>query len=424
MPVQTDVGDMSLNSLYSAQNQAQFSKLAVYFALNQIERIPQLEVYSKMFGDIPWQSNMGTTLQGLRVEPTPKVRGDFRPNAVTTRANVDIFDQREYKEQAVVYWHKVQSPLIYFLRNWQDFISNQVQPAVNDINEQVVYLNEMFIRTGMWDRAPFLYVCGANGPYTPMPHNGVVGGVGANPKTQQVLQQLFGATTPDALTLPAIHNALVTLQVDAGAAPISNPASALPKENDLLRGNYVLVTSSEAYGQLIWDTAFQRIRSINDNYVNNRFMDHLFGQLAVKGEQYPLRFDVNGNVVAPEVVDEPSGETVPNPNYASPAIALYEVAWIMGGSCYRSVRIGPPPKDFSGGVSAKQANGMNWNGKVYITDKILIRDGAAPNNIEYNSYGEYLRIQGTITMGLLAGRPRSCIPIIFQRRRTSELSAT
>lgn len=414
---------MANNSLYSAQNQAQFSKLAVYFALNQLDRIPQLEVYGKIFGDIPWQPSMGTTLQGLRVEPTPKVRGEFRPNAITTRANVDIFDQREYKEQAVVNWHKVQSPLIYFLRNWQDFISNQIQPAIGDINEQVVYLNELFIRTAMWDRSPFVYLVGQNGPYQAAPHNGVIGGVGADPKPVAWRAGIFGGASgpPDFLTLPAIHNAMVTLQVDAGAAPISNPASALPKENDLLRGNYVLMTSTEAYGQLIWDQAFQRLRSINDNYVNNKFMDHLFGQLAIKGLQYPVRYKIDGTIVVPEIIDEASGETIPNPDYASPAVAQFEEAWIMGGQCYRSVKIGPPPKDFAGGASVKQVNGMNWNGKVYTTDKILIRDGAAPNNIEYNSYGEYLRIQGVLTMGILPQRPRSAMPIIFQRRRTSEI---
>ncbi len=431
MPTVTDLNDF--DQIYNVQNQSQFSKLTVYFALNQVQYFPIHEVFGMLYADKPWQPNMGPTMQGVRIEPTPKVRTFFRPNAITARANKDVFDQRENQERASVFWHKFESPLIYFLRNWQDFIADQIRPAMADMNEQVVFNNERFIETVMYDRSPFVYNAGdtTNGPMIKAPDSGPPNYT-ASPKSADWLANQL-ANNKANLTLAVVDNAYLTLREEQGAAPFDGSKNALPKDGDLLRGKYVLLTSSEAFSQIKWDRAWTRFRDINQDYVGTQWMGQIFGEMIVRGIPKPFRFDGTGAAVQPEVLVEQlvgqssqgGSETVPNPNYAKLSGAPFEMGWLLGADAYHTIKIGPPPKEFSGGASAKQVSGMNWNGKVYITDRVLLRstDGGGNTVYEYNSYGEYLRLQSTLTMGCLPGRPRNALPILFARSRVSEAPA-
>jgi hypothetical protein len=420
MPTLQDLNDF--DGIYSVQSQNQFSKLSVYFALNQVQYIPMKEVFGMLYADKPWQANMGPTMQGVRIEPTPKIRTFFRPNAITARANKDVFDQRENQERASVFWHKFESPLIYFLRNWQDFIADQIRPAMSDMNDQIVFSNERFIETVMWDRAPAVYTAGdtVNGPLIVAPDSGPPAYT-ATPKSAAWLSGQLN-NVKSGLTLAVVDNAFLTLREEQGAAPFDGAKNALPKDNALVQGKYALLTSSEAFSQIKWDPAWTRFRDVNEDYIGSTFMGEIFGQVVVKGLQKPFRFDATGVAIAPEILIEATGETIPNPNYSKVDSAPFELAWMLGSDAYHTVKIGPPPKEFSGGASAKQVNGMVWNGKVNITDRVLLRstDTAGNTVYEYNSYGEYLRLQATLTMGCLPGRPRNALPILFRRARVSE----
>lgn len=420
MPAQQDLNDF--DQLFVAQNQAQFSKLAVYFALNQVAYMAQHQPFGDLFGDKPWQPNMGPLMQGVRIEPTPKIRNFFRPNAITARANKDVFDQRENQERASLFWHKFESPLIYFLRNFQDFISNQIKPAMADLNEQVTFANERFIETALWDRAPFIYNCGdaANGPLIAAPNSGPPAYV-ANPKNQAWLANMLGNTN-SGFTLAALDNAFLTLREEQRAAPFEGSKSGIPKDDDLIQGKYLWLTSSEAYSQVKWDPAWERFRDRNHDYVTGKFMGGLMGELLVRGLSAPFRFDATGAAQSPELLIEETGETIPNPAYAKITVSPFELNWLLGADAASTIKIGPPPAEFAGGASAKQVNGMNWNGKVQLTDKILIRaqDSTGAYIYEYNSYNEFLRAQATLTMGLLPGRARNALPMLGLRRRISE----
>lgn len=421
MPSQNDLtAAQNATALYAIQNQAQFSKLQVYFVLNQIEQIPQMEVFGGLFGDVAWQPNMGPTMQGVRIEPTPKIRTTFRPNTVQQKALIDVYDQRENQERAVVYWHKFRGPLVYFLRNWQDFLSNQIQPAMEDINDQVVFANEMFIQTMLWDRAPNVYFAGRG--LQAAQHNGPPN-YQADPKSpawlsDQVAQIPAGGGL---LTLPMLEHVLLSAREEQKVAPFNGVKNFNPKENDLLQGKYVFLTSVEQWCQLKWDPAFQTLRSLNQDYAFSKWRGSPYEDLLVRGLDKPWRFDAQGTFVAPEVQEEQTGEAIPNPNYANINTAPWEVGWFLGGQAARSIKIGPPPKEFAGGVSPKQATGMNWNGKIYITTNVLTQEVNSDGGLVYdaNSWGEYLRLQGTLTMGLLPKRPRNAIPVIYRRSRTA-----
>src|SRR5687768_13571384 len=100
MPVFTDLNDLA--NRFEVQNQDELSKYNVYFVMNQIKRIQQKQVWNMLFADRKWEKNMGPTMQGVRIEPTPIVRQFFRPNAITARASKDVFDQQESQERATV----------------------------------------------------------------------------------------------------------------------------------------------------------------------------------------------------------------------------------------------------------------------------------------------------------------------------------
>lgn len=413
MPTQIDLTDLA--NRFAVQNQAQFSKYAVWFVLNQIKHIRHWSIFGDLYATKDWKENMGDTMQGVRVEPTPKVRSFFRPERVTARAKKDVFDQRENQERSHVHWHKFESMLIYFLRNWQDFIKDQIKPAMKDIDEQIVYNNEIFHRTVMWDRAPYVYVCGVG--LVAAPHSGPPDYT-ASPKSDAWIADRLDSITTVGLDAAQLHNAYLSAVEDLGVYPFNGAASGEPKENDILQGNYVWVTDRETFGQIIWDPAYERLKSQNDNHLTGKFKGPLFGSLLSRAEQYPIRFKEDGSSVEPEVVNDPGGDPQPNPNYTGLNDSPYGVAWLLGGEAYNTVKVGPPPESFRGGASAKQVKGMNWNGKTYLTDNILIKDD--DGNYDTNSYGEYLRGQGTLTMGSLPARPRNSIPILYRRKRVSQ----
>jgi hypothetical protein len=414
MPSIIDLSDLA--NRYDVQNQAQFSKYSVYFVRNAIKYIHQWQVFGKLYGNKDWKPNMGDTMQGVRIEPTPKVRTFFRPNAVTARANKDVFDQRESQERATVRWHKFESKLIYFLRNWQDFIDDQIKPAMADINEQVVYANEVFLRTLFWDRSPNVYICGSGDDtgIVAAPHSGPAGYT-ANPKSDAWVADKLANVT-QSLTPEILENVFLAAREDLAVIPFSG--SPTPKDNDPIAGNYVFVGSLEAFVQMKHTPGFANLRSQDKDYLHSRFRGPFFDNLVWRCEDKPIRFTAAGASHEPEVIDEITGESIPNPNYTSLTTSPFELGWFLGGEAYNALKIGPPPKEFNGGASANKVKGMNWNGKVYLTDDVLIKDS---NNVyDTNSYGEYLRAQGTLTMGALPARPRNAIPVIYRRRRVSE----
>jgi hypothetical protein len=415
MPTLTDLTDLAQR--FDVQSQAQFSKYSVYFVRNSIKYIDWNSVFGKLYGSIDWTPNMGSTMQGVRIEPTPKVRAFFRPEAITARAKKDVFDQRESQERATLRWHKFESKLIYFLRNHQDFISDQIKPAMKDMDEQVVFANEIFLRTLMWDRSPNVYVAGAETTLVAAPHSGPPDYT-ATPKSAD---WLTGAVLDDVrsnLTPEILENLFLVAKEDLGVTPFSGSGNS--KDNDPIQGNYVIVGGLEAFVQLKYSAGAQLLRSQDKDYLHSRFKGPFFDNLLWRCEDKPIRFTAAGVAHPPEVVNEVTGESLPNPDYTSLTTSPFEVAWICGGDAYRSVKIGPPPKEFNGGASAAKVKGMNWNGKIYLTDNVLLKD--SDSNYDTNSYGEYLRAQGTLTMGALPGRPRNAIPIVFRRKRVSEVA--
>ena len=98
----------------------------------------------------------------------------------------------------------------------------------------------------------------------------------------------------------------------------------------------------------------------------------------------PIRIYVNtdGSIEFPqpeEVEENPSapnfGQTVRTTKYKN---AQFEVAFLCGASGYDLVDVGAPPSDFTS-TSPDHITKLRWNGKPFVTDKILVPCPAGGN---------------------------------------------
>jgi hypothetical protein len=146
----------------------------------------------------------------------------------------------------------------------------------------------------------------------------------------------------------------------------------------------------------------------------------LFGKVVYKFDQFPLRMDANGNFIAPEVYSDADKKRKPNPLYTDPTAAPFEVAWMVGADSCKTIKVGPPPKEFAAqSMSAKKFYSLKWNGEIQMTDQVLIT--YADGSIDLNVYGTQLKMISQCTHGYLTGEPRYTFPIIFRRKRPVEL---
>ena len=400
-----------------------FNRLPFYLVKNEVKLFPKWNVWDQLFGDIPWQPNMGDTMKGVRPEPSPIGRTLFYPNRINTDPLKDVFEIQESTEQMVLRWHDYQSKLFNFLPSWQDFRTGQLDFAQKDIIRQIQVGNNTFIRSAVWDGSPNLMVAGKgalNELVTGAPTGtGSATQLAAGSKNLAFITAAVVPHIKQHLSLDVIKMATTILSEDLDS-PFFEGAKNMPNPNELLKGRYVLLGSSEAWLQLEDDPTYLSKRNVNmDNVLDFSFSGSLYNRLMYKCDKYPIRFGDDGVFIVPQYVDAETGKTRPNPNYTSITTAKYEVAFMIGADAWRTVKVGPPPKDFTG-MSADKFYKMRWNGETRITDQFLIQRGSnAGGDLSYdtNEDGRFLKIKGTCTHGILAGERNNVLPIVFKRYR-------
>ena len=259
------------------------------------------------------------------------------------------------------------------------------------------------------------------------------------------------------ITLKEIFKAMLVLQEDI-QAPTFDRLYNVPKTSEMVKGKYLLICSTEAWASLLWDTnlrtgtgtgAATQLAPANLNLLQDGFAGDLFGKVTAKFDPFPMRFNHNGTFVVPQ--KESGGKVVPNPAYTAigdgdtgfdsdgsendAGNASYEIAFLVGADAFKSINVGPPPKEFAGkNMNAKKFYSMKWNGEVTLTDQFLVPTAvgsgvgttdsaltAQPGDTgtELNVYGDYLKFISQAVIGGIAGDARYCLPIIYKRRRTS-----
>lgn len=421
---------------FGVEDTDRLNKLPFYLVKNEVKHFPTWNVFEQLLEDVNWEPNEGNTMKGVTPQRSPVGRALFFPNAITVLPNKDLYQVTESTEQAIVYKHRYESYQFNFVPSFNSFWKNYLQFADKDIVEKVAVSNNQFLETQMLATAQNVYLAGL-GIMTGSPSALMnLAGNAANSKTANWFIAV-GQQVQQTLTLRDADNIIIALQEDMAAPPFEG-ARNMPVDNEGLKGKYVIISSTEWWATLKYDpditNKLNGLAPCDLNLLFNDFHGLLFGTTTVKFHRYPLRYNVvnvndpagnllyaAGTFIPPEVFDATDGKCKPNPYYTNLITAPLEIGWALGSSYGKSIKVGPPPKEFSTrNMSAEKFYSLRWNAEVQLTDQVLIQypDGT----VDLNNYGEQLKFISQCTHGYLPGERRFGMPIIFQRKRPSKVA--
>jgi hypothetical protein len=426
------IGNPAVLPNLTVEDVDKFQKLPFYLVMNEVRRFPMYKTWDSLFGSIKWQTNMGSIMRGVRPEPSPEGNSFVYPANITATPNRHIFETLESIEEARVKLQRFESKQFYFLPSWQDFRDNQLKFNHDDIIRQVALFNEKFIQGAVYYRAPNMYICGNNGVNSTFGSSDLLSGsipVGDLPSAAAdgTITNLTGkndnfhgalAMIPtQPLTLRNLYRACQVFSEDIGALPFEGTLNT-PRDNELVKGKYVLIVGQQAWMRFPFDAAVNQLKSIELDLLFDGFKGSLFGMLTCKPIKFPLRFNELGQFVAPQIVEAGSNKTRPNPAYTAidgdATIGKFEVAFLCGADAWRTLTVGPPPSEFTkSSMSADKFYKLNWNGEIQLTDQCLVR--YSDGSVDLNRYGTNLQLIGQAAVGALAGEVNNVLPIVFRR---------
>ena len=410
---------------WTEQDRNRFNKLDYYFAKTSIDYFQHWTTFQKFLKPISWTPNMGPIMRGVRKVPAPILRSEALPNSIQSPAMKDVIDVTETVERAQLYHQYVDSDIFNFLPSFQDFLTDHIDYTLNQITEKSAIYQDLFLRTGIFHGSPKVWVAGKAVELTDAPYwkNEVI----SKAKTAAFLKTQV-ELCKSGLTLRGINKMISVAEHDIGIPYFSGSIMGDGTDGTGLKGKYLLLTSTEAWNNFQFDEWLTGNRALNLDIVTSGFTGSLFGHVTAKFERFPIRIAADGSIPAPQtrVIDANAynnGETVINPTYAA---APFEVAFLIGAEAYKSIRIGPPPSEFAKPMTVERFKGMDWSGKVEMTQNFLISCFAADGTTvvqDTNNRREYVKLISTITMGLLPIARNHIIPIIFARQRTGAAAA-
>ena len=429
MPIGIDLPACA--NLWTEQERTLFNKLDFYLAKTQVEYFQHWTTWQKLLKPIPWQPNMGPVMRGVRKVPTPIIRSEFLPNPISQMSAKDVIDVRETVEQVQLYKHFFDSDIFQFLPSFQDFLTDHVDYTNSQIVEKMAVAQDLFLRTAIFHGSPMVWVAGnkdntgelVNAPYW-------LGYTIAKSKTAAFLKDMV-AKVQSNLSLKQITKLAVVAEQDIAMPYYSGSILGDGSDGEGLKGKYCLLTSTEAWSNFNFDEHVLANRKLDLDVVTKGFTGEIQGRITAKFERYPIRIAADGTIPVPEMrVDSATaaqktaqsapyneGDTVINPAYKT---APFEVAFLMGAEGYKSIRIGPPPSDFAKPtMSVEKFKGMDWSGKVELTQNFMIQclDASGTVVTDTNKRREYLQLISAAVMGILPINRRCVIPIIFARQR-------
>lgn len=418
--------DQNICGSWTQQNVDFYNRLPYYFQKGQAECRKQWATFSKLVNKVPWEPNMGDTMKRVMIEPSPVLRQDAFPNLLSQTPKTDIINVRERVATGKPRWQDFQSPSFNWVPSFQDFMKGNIQPTMENITRQMSLFEESFLRTYIWSWSPYVYIAGYGLVAAPQADPDSTYTTGKSTNWMQAQCALLAGVPDGTLTFQEVFKALNVFEQEVGATPFSG--SGLPSgDSQALNEKFALVTSTEVWNNFTNDPWLKENRPINMNIVSDAFKGDLFGRITTKMEYLPRRLKLDNDfvpsIVAPQTVQldpdrDDYGRTYPNPNYSKISNidgigSQIEIGYLVGGNAYSSIEVGPPPGDFT-----KNDPKMNWNGKPYLTKDFLVpcADSAGTISRDANSFGRYLRLQGTVNVGCVGDNKFNIMPIIYKRR--------
>lgn len=426
---------------FASEDPDRLQKLPYYLVKNEVKQFPTWNVFEQLLSDISWQPNEGNVMRAVTPQRSPVGRALFFPNPITTVPNKDVYQVTESQENAIVYAHTYESFQFNFVPSFNSFWKNYIQFADNDVVSKIGISHNQFLETNMWFSSQYAFLCGTGIVSTPS-------GLGNSTLTaagSKTAAWLIAATQPgnntgvqQNLTLRDIYNASMALTEDFGAPPFEGTRN-MPKDNEGIKGKYALITSNEAWMSLPFDPDIMNklngLAPCDLNLLFNDFKGLLFGTIVAKINRYPLRFNIvnvnypdgsvlypAGTFIPPEIFDQTDNKWKPNPSWTSRISAPYEVSWLMGADFGKSIKVGPPPKEFAErNMAAEKFYELRWNGETRIIDQVLVQ--YADGTYDINNYATQVKIISMLTHGYLPCERRYAFPIIAERKRPTLLAA-
>lgn len=409
---------------WDVQDQNLYNRMPYFFSKYEAQKINFWAVYQQLFGKLPWKPNQGPLMRMVQPTPSPKIRQNFTPVAISSDYKIDRFSTGERTEDAILKWHKFETPRFSFLPPFQDFITNRLKLNHDDLLEQITYAQETFCFTFLFQKARFAYICDQQDatvasmitpPYLTKTQDVSDANITLNGKNAAWLANVATKNMgKKGLTIRALDAASLGAINDIGMDFFDGPVGR-PKENSPLTGKFALIGSAEAFEQLKYDPDFSSFRNITVDVMKDGWEGSLFKRFAWRSVKYPPRFLDDGTWPNPEMVDE-DGYIVPNPSYVN---APNEVALMLGAAAAKIIPVGPPPSEFAGqNISQQKFVNMRWNGEVKLTDNFLLKD----SNGEYrtNNDGLYVKLEALCTYGALINNPRQIVAVMYRRNRVTD----
>jgi len=405
-------------NLWTPQDRDMYNRLPIYMAKTQVEFFKKFYRWAKILNGINWSPNMGFTMQGVHKNLPPVNRSQAFPNPISSAPMKDVIQVRESKEQVQVYRHNFESDLFHFLPSFVDFLTDSIDKTNEGIVQQMAVYTDLFYRTAIFHGSDNVWIAGkASGTeLTAMPFwkSPTI----TEAKTAANLQSAVALAKP--LTLRELHKIGQVMMNDIGATFFSGDIRADGSDGTALAGKYAFISGMEVWQNFIHDSFLQGQRPLELDIITKGFTGSLFGMFSSTVERFELRIKADGTMPAPELLETNTerfdeGEPKMNPEYVN---APYAVAFVCGGEAYKSLKVGPPPKDFQG-MTMKEFANLNWNGKVDTTTNVMVPslDANGVTVMDTNKRGEYQMLISDIVLGILPTRRRNIVPIIYQRSR-------
>ena len=404
------------SNLWTEQDKDLFNRLPIYMAKVQVDWLRFYGRWDKLLQSMPWEANMGYTMRGVGKRPSPILTSQVLPNAMSMTPKKNVIEVRETKEDTILYRQDFESQLMHFLPNFVDFLTDHVDFTNKDLVEKISIYKDQFYRTAIFHGSPKVWCAGSADPlkitnYWISPNISYA-------KSQSELQALI-AQVSKPLDFVELSKIATVMYTNEDIVPFSGKVLSDGTDGKQLQHKYCLLTSTEVWDYLTQnDPYFKNNRPLGLNMVLDGVFGSLYGRWTTMFEKYELRIAEDGTIPVPQTIEESptaynQGDPVPNPEWVN---APYGVAFAIGDEAYRSIRVGPPPRDWTG-MTMKEFSRLDWNGKVDVTKNVMV---PCLNELgvlvtDTNKRGEYIQLIASIALGIAPVRRRNIIPIIYLR---------